>query len=268
VTGGDGAESGGPGDVTFAWQSPPDPCSYLPHETASLAYRHMTRVSSEEYEALLERGWRRHGAFFFRPACPVCVQCRSLRVLVEEFRPSKSQRRCGRRNGDVRYELARPSLSHEHLDLINRYQADMHRRRGWPLRLMDADEYTASFLLGTFDFAYEVRYFRDEQLIGVGLIDITPRYSSSCYFYHHPAWRPAAPGVFSMLVELHLAAQARRAYHYLGYWISACGSMAYKTQYQPHELLKESVDRNQTPHWERGGDGKQREGPWRDAGIR
>jgi arginine-tRNA-protein transferase len=247
------------------WQSPPDQCGYLPQETASLVYRHQTSVSAQDYEAMLERGWRRHGALFFRPACPSCVRCRSLRVPVAEFRASKSQRRCWRRNANVRVELARPSVSDEHLELFNRYQANMHERRGWPLRLIDAREYAASFLIGKFDFAYELRYFRDEKLVGVGLVDITPQCSSSCYFFHEPAWRSDGPGVYSMLVELRLAAQQQRRYHYLGYWIAACGSMAYKSQYRPHELLKESVDSHQIPQWERVDLAK--DGPWHSAGT-
>jgi arginine-tRNA-protein transferase len=235
----------------ISWQTPPESCSYLPHETASLVYRLTTRATAEECEALLERGWRRHGAFFFRPACPACVQCRSLRVPVAEFRPSKSQRRCWRRNADVRFELARPSVSREHLDLINRYHLDMHRRRGWPLRMWDESEYVSAFLVGDFDFAYELRYYQGSRLVGVGLIDVTPRCSSSAYFYHDPAWRPAAPGVYSMLVEIHMARRAGREFHYLGYWIEACGSMAYKSQYRPHELLMEQVDQRQTPRWQR-----------------
>lgn len=262
----DRAEPGGDQERTISWQTPPDECSYLPKETASLAYRLTTRTTSEEYEALLERGWRRHGALFFRPACPACTQCRSLRVPVAEFCPSKSQRRCWRRNSDVRFEVARPAVSHAHLDLINRYHVDMHRRRRWPLRWWDESEYVSAFLTGEFEFAYEVRYYRDSRLIGVGLIDITPRCSSSAYFYHAPEWRPDAPGVYSMLVEIHLAREAGRDYHYLGYWIEACGSMAYKSQYRPHELLVEPVDPRQAPVWRRVTD-RLKEGPCRDAGI-
>jgi arginyl-tRNA--protein-N-Asp/Glu arginylyltransferase len=252
-------------DSPVQWRSPPDRCSYLPEETASLNYRQLTAVSAADYEALLERGWRRHGVFFFRPACPTCVQCRSLRVSVAEFQATKSQRRCWRRNAGVRVELARPSVSRAHLELFNGFHADMHQRRGWPFRTIDASEYATSFLLGRFDFAYELRYFRGGQLIGVGLMDITPRCSSSCYFYHEPAWRPAGPGVFSMLVELQLAAQEQLAYHHLGYWIAGCGSMAYKSQYHPHELLKEFVGRDQLPQWER--ETASKDGSWLELGI-
>jgi arginine-tRNA-protein transferase len=170
-------------------------------------------------------------------------------VDVANFHASKSQRRCWRRNADVSVALTRPGLSQHHLDLFNRYHADMHQRRGWPLHETDAADYATSFLLGNFDFAYELRFIRADQLIGVGLVDITPRCASSVYFYHDPAWREAGPGVFSLLAELRVAAQLGLQYHYLGYWIAACGSMAYKSQYRPHELLAEFVADDQVPLW-------------------
>lgn len=52
-----------------------------------------------------------------------------------------------------------------------------------------------------------------------------------------------------MLCELELLAQSGRAYHYLGYWIKDCPSMAYKNQYGPHELLERVVDLDEAPIW-------------------
>src|SRR6266446_5665111 len=45
------------------------------------------------------------------------------------------------------------------------------------------------------------------------------------------------PGVFSVLQQLAYAQRQGLRYHYLGYWIAGCPSMAYKAQYRPHEVL-------------------------------
>jgi arginine-tRNA-protein transferase len=238
-----------PTDLPADWKSTPERCGYLPHETSSLDCRIVLSMSAERYETLLERGWRRHGALFFRPACPACSQCRSLRVRATEFRPSKSQRRCWRRNGDVRIELTRPTLSRQHLDLFNSYHRAMQQQRGWPFHKTDASQYACAFLAGDFGFAYEFRFFRGADLIGVGLVDITPRCSSSVYFYHDPQWRSAGPGVFSMMAELRVAARLNLRFHYLGYWIAACSSMSYKSQYRPNELLQAHVGDQENPCW-------------------
>lgn len=235
------------GEVTLA----PQACSYLPDEDASLRYRQIARLSPHDYDAYLERGWRRHGIFFFRPACPQCRKCRSLRVDVAAFTPTKSQRRCWKKNQDIQVEVAPPTVTDEHLDIYNRYHAFMHEHRGWPLRAMELSEYVEAFLLGDFPFAREFRYWRGNQLIGVGLVDETTTASSSVYFYHDPAWRGDGPGVFSMLAELIYARQRGLTFHYLGYWIPECPSMAYKSQYAPHEVLQAYVEHEAAPTWHR-----------------
>ena len=53
-----------------------------------------------------------------------------------------------------------------------------------------------------------------------------------------------------MLAELRYAAEHRLDYHYLGYWIAQCPSMAYKSSYGPHQLLQRYVADDEEPQWE------------------
>lgn len=230
---------------------PPRPCSYLPDQTAALEYRIYQTLSAGEYGELLRRGWRRMGTHFFRPQCPRCTRCRSLRVDVEAFRPTKSQKRCLPRNADVRVVVQRPSVSADQIALYDAYHADMHQRRGWPEKSITPEEYFEGFLKGGWAFSYETRYFDQDRLIGVGLIDVVPDALSSIYFYHDPAWRPRGPGTFSILQEIELAKQLNRRWLYLGYWIAECPSMTYKNQYGPHEILEEYVEDGEEPVWQR-----------------
>src|SRR5690606_733326 len=166
-------------------------------EAASLEYRYLLEIGAAEFEEMLSRGWRRQGACFFRPGCPSCVKCRSLRVDLEAFSPSKSQRRTLKRNADVRLIVRRPTVTKEHMAIFNAYHADMHNRRGWNFEPTTGQEYSRTFLAGQFAFASEFLYVRDKELLGVGLVDLTPRAMSSIYFYHRPDWRPMGPGTFS-----------------------------------------------------------------------
>lgn len=226
-------------------------CSYLPLETASLEYRILHGVTGPQYEQLLCRGWRRFGMHFFRPACPNCRQCRSLRVVVPEFTPSKSQRRCDKRNAEIRCEVGQPQITQTHLDIYNAYHSEMHSEKGWQERTIDRSEYYQSFLAGNWPFAHEVRYFRGGDLVGVGLIDIVPTAVSSIYFYHLPEWRPDSPGTYSLLQEISCARQLGKQSLYLGYWISENRSMNYKASFRPHELLNSYCADDQEPQWER-----------------
>lgn len=229
--------------------APPGECSYLPDETASLAYRYLIDISAPEFEAMLSRGWRRQGACFFRPACPNCTKCRSLRVDAGAFSPTKSQRRCRNRNSDVRLVIRKPMLSQAHIDVFNAYHADMHERRGWERSPTTAEEYSRTFLAGRFAFASEFAYLRGKELLGVGLVDVTPNAMSSIYFYHHPDWRPAGPGTYSALRELEYAKETGRKWLYLGYWIAENASMAYKVRFGPHEILERYVGDDEMPVW-------------------
>lgn len=225
------------------------PCSYLPEETARLEFRFVPDLTAAQWQHLLQRGWRRHGLNIFRPACPACAECRSLRVDVSRFSPSKSQRRTLRKNDDVTVELALPEVSDEHLRVFNEYHADMHDRRQWRFRQSDADDYYESFLAGDWSFAREMRFLRDGRLIGVGLVDVVPEGLSSIYFYHDPEWRPRGPGTFSVLKEFEHIRESGGRYDYLGYWVSGCPSMTYKANFVPHELLDGHVRDDEGPVW-------------------
>ena len=229
--------------------APPGSCSYLPDETASLEYRYLLDIGAAEFEAMLARGWRRQGACFFRPACPRCRKCRSLRVDVNAFAPSKSHRRCLKRNAGVRLAIRKPSLTKEHLAVFDAYHADMHRRRGWNREPTYAEDYSRTFLAGHFSFAKEFLYFRGNELLGVGLVDVTPGALSSIYFYHRPDWRPDGPGTFSVLKEIEFARQTDRKWLYLGYWIPENASMAYKSNFGPHEILDQYGRDDEAPEW-------------------
>lgn len=241
-----------PLDLTPAYEmcERPRTCSYLPSERARLHYRLYPYLDAARFAELLRRGWRRFGRVVFRPACQHCSQCRSLRVRVPEFQPSKSQRRALKRNSDVRLVVRPPQVSAEHVRLFNDYHADMQNRRGWPANPIDEDRYEDEFLGGRPAFGREFAYYRDDRLIGIGLVDVVAEAASSVYFYHDPAWRPLGPGTFSMLQELRFAAAAGLQHHYLGYWVSACPSMQYKATYRPHDLLTRYPDDDEEPDWE------------------
>lgn len=228
----------------------PRPCSYLPAQTASLEYRLITDLGAEDYRRLLTRGWRRHGMQVFRPACPACFECRSLRVDTLRFAPSNSQRRCLKRNSDVQVVTRPPSVSEEHIRLYNAWHADMALRKGWPHARTNAADYARGFLAGRADFAREMLYLRNGSLIGVGLVDLISDGLSSVYFFHDPDWRPLGPGVFSALHEIEYCRSTGRRWWYAGYWIAACPSMAYKADYVPHQLLARHVADDEEPLWE------------------
>lgn len=227
----------------------PARCGYLPAETSRLEYRVLADVTAVQHEALLSRGWRRFGCEWFRPVCPACTACRSLRIPLATFVPSRGQRRTLRQNATVDVIVQAPTVTADHIRLYNAYHVDMHRRKQWPVHRTDPVTYFYSYLGGSWEFAREFLYYDHHRLVGVGLADVTPVSLSSVYFFHDPAWRPRAPGVFSVLQQLAYAQRQGLQYHYLGYWVAQCPSMAYKAQYRPHELLVRYPPDEIEPEW-------------------
>src|SRR5207302_9706361 len=82
----------------FRYVAPPDQCGYLAEQTWRLEYEVVSELTPAEYMQRLLSGWRRFGSTLFRPRCPACTACRSLRVVVDRFRPDRSQRRARKAN--------------------------------------------------------------------------------------------------------------------------------------------------------------------------
>lgn len=158
-------------------------------------------------------------------------------------------RRTARRNEDLEVLLGRPSVTAAHLDLYQRYHADMHRRRGWSGKAIDAEEYFFTFVDGHHDFGHELLFLLDGELIGVALVDLLPEAISAVYCYYDPQLRQRGLGVFSLLQQIRLARARGIAHLYLGFWIEDNQSMRYKARYRPHQILAGRPELEQEPEW-------------------
>jgi arginyl-tRNA--protein-N-Asp/Glu arginylyltransferase len=227
----------------------PRQCSYLPNETASLEVHAVRDISAAEYSDLLLGGWRRFGWQIFRPACPKCRECRSIRVLAQEFKASTGQRRVMRKNETIRAELHPLFVAREIVELYNRYQRFMHEHRGWALQSASAASFHDMFLSGATALGRQWLYFSGDKLVGVAIMDEVPNAVSLVYFFHDPEWRAQSPGVFSVLTQIEYARAKGYPHAYLGYWIKDCGSMNYKNRFTPYEILDEYVKEGVTPVW-------------------
>ena len=143
--------------------APPSPCGYLPDQLWSLEYEAVAGLTAAEYQARLLANWRRFGGMLFRPRCPRCNACRSLRVLVDRFRPNRSQRRCAKLNAQpLELRIGTPTVSADKLRLYDRYHAFQTEDKDWlfseryygrferriPVEDVDEDKISASFKNG------------------------------------------------------------------------------------------------------------------------
>lgn len=218
--------------------APPTSCGYLPEEQWQLEYEVVLELRPQEYMQRMVEGWRRFGDTLFRPRCARCSACRSIRVLVDQFKPDRSQRRAWKANcEDLRVQVGLPSVTRAKLNLYDRYHAFQADLKGWPQHpAKDPASYRGSFVDNPFP-VQEWCYFLGSRLIGVGYVDDLPGGLSAIYFFYDPEERHRSLGTFNVLSILEHARQRRIPHVYLGYYVAGCRSMEYKTRFLPNQLL-------------------------------
>src|SRR5262249_28447473 len=160
----------------------PSPCGYLPHELWSLEYEFVRQINPAEYLQRMLDGWRHFGNMLFRPRCLACNQCRALRLVVDRFRPDRSQRRLRKSNQAVATQrIGARSASRVKLRPYDRFPSFQAATKGWrELPANDAASYAESFVPSPLP-TQEWCYYLEDQLVGVGYVDVLPTGLSAIY---------------------------------------------------------------------------------------
>ncbi len=212
-------------------------CSYLEDKTQTMDYKIINDCSADITQNYIERGYRRFGKMYFRPVCENCNECQSIKIDINNYKFSKSEKRVIKKAAEIEIYRQKPSLSQEHLDLFNSYHLFMHSKKGWDYQVTTAQHYFGSFVDAPGNFGYEVLYFHKDKLIAVDLIDILEDGISSIYFYYDPLYASFSLGKLSLLQEIILAKKENKKWIYLGYYVEECSSLNYKANYKPYVTL-------------------------------
>lgn len=219
-----------------------DKCSYIENFEQTTHYKIIDQCSAKTSQDLIERGYRRFGKMYFRPICPLCDKCQSIKIDVKNYTFSKSQRRVLNKAKHLKMFIQKPTLTQEHLELFKKYHIYMRDKKGWEYQESDPQHYYNSFVSGHEDFGYEVLYFDEDKLIGVDLIDILEDGISSIYFYYDPEYSNLSLGKLSLLLQIKYAKKENKDWIYLGYYVEECQSLSYKSQYKPYLTLEGRPD--------------------------
>ena len=214
-------------------------CAYLPGKEASFLFLEGQSVGSM-YRMLLDKGYRRHGRNLYRPDCLSCHECSIIRLSVEAFQASNSQRRVWRKGqGIFRHECGQPQFSLERLKLYQTYLQSQHPSTSSSEALPTQMEYS-QFLVDSFlgEGTIEMCLFAENRLVGLGILDCVGNALSAVYFMYHPDYRRYSLGKYAILLNIELARQWELSYYYPGYYIKDCTTMNYKAQFRPHEIKK------------------------------
>jgi arginine-tRNA-protein transferase len=212
-------------------------CAYIPDKSVRMNYRYVNNATIEFNTAVIHRGWRRFGKYYFHPICHGCNECKSLRIDVKNFKPSRSQKKAQKRNLDTKIIVQKPTISQLHIELYNKYHNHKTQKDGWRQKDISSGDYIENFVEGAGEFGKEVLYIRDEKLIGVDLIDVIKDGISSIYFFYDPDYARLSLGTYSLLYQIELAKILELEWIYLGYWVDGCKAFDYKTNFQPQQIL-------------------------------
>jgi len=209
-------------------------CPYLPDRPARLPLRLPTRnLHADEIDQRLAAGDRRQGPVLYRTNCPDCTACVPLRIDVERFDFSRSQRRTiARANREFTVELGPPVADAERVGLYNRHKVE--RGLGDADGQIDLDGYRA-FLVDTCCDSFEMRLIHRGRLAAVSVLDRGFSSLSAVYCYYDPDLANFGLGTYAILREIGLCRAWGMRYLYLGLYVKGSMPMAYKARFIPHQ---------------------------------
>jgi arginine-tRNA-protein transferase len=118
-------------DTPQFYLTAPSACPYLPGREERKVFTHLVGGRAAELNNILTQGgFRRSQSIAYRPACEGCRSCVSVRVIAQEFRPSRSMRRIGKRNADIVGEMRTAVPTSEQYSVFRAYLDSRHRDGG------------------------------------------------------------------------------------------------------------------------------------------
>lgn len=210
----------------------PFTCSYLPEQDERLlVFMSETQPTISEYDFLISAGFRRSGTQVYRPHCEACKACESIRLPVNLFKASKSQKRIIKRNQDLTIRISHADKP-EYYPLYESYINQRHDDGSmYPATL----EQYQGFVLSPWNNALFIELSNHDELIGVAVTDNLESSLSALYTFFKPDEQQRSLGSFAILQQIELAKSLNKPFLYLGYQIDTCQKMSYKQNFLPHE---------------------------------
>ena len=231
-------------DTPQFYLTAPSPCPYLAGQEERKVFTHLVGERAGELNDLLTHGgFRRSQSIAYRPACESCRACVSVRVVAEDFRPTRKHaphRRAQRRH---RREMRIAAPTSEQYSVFRAYLDTRHRDGGM------ADMTVLDYAMMVEDSHVETRIIeyrrgrtrhqrpRRRQLLAVALTDVLGDGLSMVYSFFDPEEAARSLGTFMILDHIARARRMGLAYVYLGYWVPGSRKMDYKGRFLPQERL-------------------------------
>jgi arginine-tRNA-protein transferase len=215
----------------------PSPCPYLAGKEERKVFTHLVGDRAPELNDLLTHGgFRRSQSIAYRPACESCRACVSVRVVVNDFRPTRSMRRVLDRNSDLVGEMRAAVPTSEQYSVFRAYLDSRHHDGGMAdmtvldYAMMVEDSHVTTKMI-------EYRLAGSGDLIAVALTDVLGDGLSMVYSFYEPDVAERSLGTLMIVDHISRARRMGLSYVYLGYWVRGSRKMDYKGRFLPQERL-------------------------------
>lgn len=189
------------------------------------------KVGPETLDRLYELGWRHSGMEFYRyNIARYRTEWRNvipLRVRLDDFQMSRSQRRTARRNSDTVTVIRPADLTPEADEMFRRHAARFGERppSGLSEYLFAADP--ASVPSETLEAAV----YQAGRMIAVSYFDVGGESVSGIYAMFEPDEERRRLGIYTILKEIEFAIKSGKSFYYLGYAYEGNSFYDYKKQF-------------------------------------
>jgi len=207
------------------------PCSYLDKKNSQSAFVHPSfSLNTAIYSQLIEQGYRRSGNEVYTPHCPDCSKCIPTRIAADQFIATKNQKRCIKKNQNTSIVIKPATFEQAHYDMYMRYQKHKHGEGG--MADSSPEDYI-NFLASSWCNTLFVEFSIDGELAAVTIVDRLEDALSAVYTFYEPKFSSYSLGNYAVLWQIQHAKEMHLEFVYMGFWITDCRKMSYKTQYQP-----------------------------------
>ena len=230
-------------DTPQFYLTAPSPCPYLPGRHERKVFTHLVGEKAGDLNDLLTHGgFRRSQSIAYRPACDQCRACVSVRVIANEFRPSRNFRKILARNADITGEQHSALPTSEQYSVFRAYLDQRHRHGGMAdMTVLDYAMMVEDSHVETKMVEYRLRTAdtggRGGDLLAVALTDVLGDGLSMVYSCYEPSAADRSLGTLMILDHISRARRMGLAYVYLGYWVRGSRKMDYKSRFLPQERL-------------------------------
>lgn len=235
----------------------PQPCPYLPDRDERKLFTHLGSEKSVAHFDFLHRdGFRRSQTIAYRPHCENCSACVSVRIAVDDFKFSKSQKRIWNTNRNLISQRMDALSSGEQYALFKAYVETRHHDGGMAdMSLFDYQAMIEDSLVDSFIAEYRMTSQEKERsfsyalsgdsyksssgsdLTAVALCDQLSDGVSLVYSFFDPLQEQRSIGTYIILETIEYARSLSLPYVYLGYWVKGSRKMDYKIRFLPQDHL-------------------------------